>query len=112
MLSLRLRQRRKILNSRNWFLNELVENVPPEHFQGLYVRNFYKGERSCPFSLEILSDFSPSSPCAGSMAQRVSLPAGSDKGFSPLTSAAFLKNCCTKKLSFLKVDFRVYNRIN
>jgi hypothetical protein len=33
-----------------------------------------------------------------SVAQRVSLPAGSDEGFSPSTSAAFLKNCCTKKL--------------
>jgi hypothetical protein len=36
------------------------------------------------------------------MAQGVSLPAGSDKGCSPLTSAAFLKNCCTKKLSILR----------
>jgi hypothetical protein len=35
------------------------------------------------------------------VAQGVSLPAGSDKGYSPLTSAAFLKNCCTKKLSIL-----------
>jgi hypothetical protein len=76
-----------------------VENVPPEHFQGLCIRDFYKGERSCPLSLEKLSLFSPSSPCAESVAQGVSLPAGSDKGFSPLTSAAFLKNCCTKKLS-------------
>jgi hypothetical protein len=32
------------------------------------------------------------------MAQGVSSPAGDDKGYSPLTSAAFLKNCCTKKL--------------
>jgi hypothetical protein len=36
-----------------------------------------------------------------SVAQGISLPAGSDKGYSPLTSAAFLKNCCTKKLSIL-----------
>jgi hypothetical protein len=35
------------------------------------------------------------------MAQSVSSPAGDDKGSSPLTSAAFLKNCCTKKLLFL-----------
>jgi hypothetical protein len=34
-----------------------------------------------------------------SVAQGVSLSADSDKGCSPLTSAAFLKNCCTKKLS-------------
>jgi hypothetical protein len=32
------------------------------------------------------------------MAQGVSSPAGDDKGYSPLTLAAFLKNCCTKKL--------------
>jgi hypothetical protein len=34
---------------------------------------------------------------------------GDDKGCSPLTSAAFLKNCCTKKLLILslpKIDFR------
>jgi hypothetical protein len=45
-----------------------------------------------------------------SMAQGVSSPAGDDKGSSPLTSAAFLKNCCTKKLLLLllpKIDFRV-----
>jgi hypothetical protein len=44
------------------------------------------------------------------MAQGVSSPAGDDKGSSPLTSAAFLKNCCTKKLLLLllpKIDFRV-----
>jgi hypothetical protein len=35
-----------------------------------------------------------------SVAQRVSLPAGSDEGYSPSTSAAFLKNCCTKKLLY------------
>jgi hypothetical protein len=35
----------------------------------LFIRNFYKGERSCPFSLEKLSLFSPFSPCAGSVAQ-------------------------------------------
>jgi hypothetical protein len=63
------------------------------------IRDFYKGERSCPFSLEKLSRLGPASPGAESVAQGVSLPAGSDKGFSPLTSAAFLKNCCTKKLS-------------
>jgi hypothetical protein len=43
------------------------------------------------------------------MARGVSSPAGDDKGSSPLTSAAFLKNCCTKKLLFLlltKIDFR------
>jgi hypothetical protein len=33
------------------------------------------------------------------MAQGIPLSADSGKGFSPLTSAAFLKNCCTKKLS-------------
>jgi hypothetical protein len=55
-----------------------VENVPPEHFQGIFFRDFYKGERSCPFSLEKLSLFSPSSPCAESMAQGISLPAGSE----------------------------------
>jgi hypothetical protein len=44
-----------------------------------------------------------------SMARGVSSPVGDDKGSSPLTSAAFLKNCCTKKLLFLllsKIDFR------
>jgi hypothetical protein len=44
------------------------------------------------------------------MARSVSSPAGYDKGYSPLTSAAFLKNCCTKKLLILllsKNDFRV-----
>jgi hypothetical protein len=35
------------------------------------------------------------------MARGVSSPAGDDKGSSPLTSAAFLKNCCTKKLLIL-----------
>jgi hypothetical protein len=35
------------------------------------------------------------------MARDVSSPAGDDKGSSPLTSAAFLKNCCTKKLLIL-----------
>jgi hypothetical protein len=44
------------------------------------------------------------------MARGVSSPAGDDKGFSPLTSAAFLKNCCTKKLLILllqKIDSRL-----
>jgi hypothetical protein len=44
------------------------------------------------------------------MARGVSSPAGDDKGSSPLTSAAFLKNCCTKKLLFLllpKIDFHI-----
>jgi hypothetical protein len=44
------------------------------------------------------------------MARGVSSPAGDDKGSSPLTSAAFLKNCCTKKLLILslpKIDFRI-----
>jgi hypothetical protein len=43
------------------------------------------------------------------MARGVSSPAGDDKGSSPLTSAAFLKNCCTKKLLILllsKIYFR------
>jgi hypothetical protein len=43
------------------------------------------------------------------MARGVSSPAGDDKGYSPLTSAAFLKNCCTKKLLIFllpKIDFR------
>ncbi len=30
----------------------------------------------------------------------ISLPAGSDEGYSPWTSPAFLKNCCIKKLLF------------
>jgi hypothetical protein len=38
------------------------------------------------------------------MARGVSSPAGDDKGCSPLTSAAFLKNCCTKKLSILSLQ--------
>jgi hypothetical protein len=46
-------------------------------------------EQQCP--LEKLSLFR-------SMARGVSSPAGGDKGCSPLSSAAFLKNCCTKKL--------------
>jgi hypothetical protein len=44
------------------------------------------------------------------MARGVSSPAGDDKGSSPLTSAAFLKNCCTKKLLILllpKIYFRI-----
>jgi hypothetical protein len=43
------------------------------------------------------------------MARGVSSSAGDDKGCSPLTLAAFLKNCCTKKLLILllsKIDFR------
>jgi hypothetical protein len=47
------------------------------------------------------------------MARGVSSPAGDDKGSSPLTSAAFLKNCCTKKLfNFIaaKIDFRTMGR--
>jgi hypothetical protein len=45
------------------------------------------------------------------MARGVSSPAGDDKGSSPLTSAAFLKNCCTKKLLFLLLP-KIYLRIS
>jgi hypothetical protein len=43
------------------------------------------------------------------MARGVSSPAGDDKGSSPLTSAAFLKNCCTKKLLILLLQ-KIYSR--
>jgi hypothetical protein len=47
-----------------------------------------------------------------SVAQRVSLPAGSDEGYSPSTSAAFLKNCCTKKLLYCSAALRLQKLIS
>jgi hypothetical protein len=41
----------------------------------------------------------------------VSLPAGSDEGYSPSTSAAFLKNCCTKKLLSCSAALRLQKLI-
>jgi hypothetical protein len=57
---------------------------------------FHKGERSCSLPLEILSDFSPLSPRAESIAQGVSPSADGDKGCSPLTSSAFLRKSGAK----------------
>ena len=50
-----------------------------------------KEERSCSLLLEMLSHFSPPSPCAVSMAQGVSLSTESDKGRCPLTPPAFFE---------------------
>jgi hypothetical protein len=55
------------------------------------------------FGVDFLDFASTTAFCWG-----VSLPAGSDKGYSPLTSAAFSRNCCTKKLFFSSTRKRAF----
>ena len=73
-----------------------VENVPPEHFQGIHISSLEQGEavlsasprKSCRF-------FSPHSPCAERMAQGISPSADGDQGRCPWTLPAFF---CKKLL--------------
>jgi hypothetical protein len=83
-----------------------MEFFPMFHWnigKGCLTVGFHKGERSCSFSLEILSDYSPSSPRAESIAQDISLPAGSDNGYSPLTSTAFFEKKAAQKSFYTRV---------
>ena len=103
-----------------------LREITKKHSLKMFHRNIFKiyltimvnkGKRSCSLPLEMLSHFSPHSPCAGSMAQVISPSADGDhglfptvwgnvpkgqkgraRGACPWTPPAFLKNCWTKKL--------------
>ena len=61
---------------------QCVQNVPLERFEETFIRKPYKGKRSCPLPLEMLSHFSPLSPFK--KARGVSPSAEGDLGALPL----------------------------
>ena len=93
-----------------------VENVPPEHFQGIHISSLEQGEavlsasprKSCRF-------FSPHSPCARRMAQEISPSADGDQGRCPWTLPAFFCKKLLDRKKFLPIfpsgtqHFRIFH---
>ena len=91
-------------------VKHFVATVPPEQLQDIrLLLRFHKAGRSCSPPRKAFAFLTTPSVCQ-KHGTRISLPAGSDQGYSPWTSPAFLKNCWIKKLfvSVLRTDDPTY----